>query len=70
MSRPPIPEPTYACRTCLSGQGWISTSTEGRGSVKPCPACQPTTHTLWVAGHFAVNHRCKDCSGRRKGNAA
>jgi len=69
MSRHVDP-PLYACRTCLAGQGWISVSTEGRGSVKPCPACQPITHTLWVGGHMAVNHRCKDCSPRRRGAAA
>jgi hypothetical protein len=70
MSRPPVAPPTYACRTCLDGLGWVRPTDEGRGAVKPCPACRAATHALWVGGHFDLNHHCDDCRNRHRGRAA
>lgn len=55
----------YAC-SC-GDQGWVETAD---GSYLPCRLCNPKAFELWVGGHFATNHTCPTCAGKRKYRAA
>ncbi|MCA1572467.1 MAG: hypothetical protein LC798_19640 [Chloroflexi bacterium] len=57
---------TRKCGTCSDGNGWVFTTDEGPGAVRPCPTCRPTTHALWLGGHLDPDHHCDDCAARRK----
>lgn len=56
---------TYRCR-CLD-TGWITVSEEGRGTVHPCPECEPTAWRMWSACfRLGPSHRCERCTpGKR-----
>lgn len=54
-------------RRCLlcEDTGFIEVDPSGHGTVKPCHRCRPGSYDRWAAGHFAVNHWCESCGGRR-----
>lgn len=64
------PRPGHAeitrCPGCSDGSGWVETESAGRGTVRPCEACEPGTYRLWRDGHFRAGHvGCDECSPRR-----
>lgn len=53
------------CPEC-DGSEWVTTDTDGRGTVRPCSRCNSDGYRLWAEGHWSPNHDCPDCRERRR----
>lgn len=47
--------------------GWVTTSTDARGTVRPCQLHNPAGFKRWEEGHWHPGHECSECRDLAKG---